>query len=83
MKHMLTDSRNTYQFECSEIGALPYSLDTDEVGKRRNTIVVSTNDTSNMRPMTYKVIVDLIREIRLVARSSAAKVSSTAPKEAM
>lgn len=54
-------SMKKYLGYCPDCTALPNYFDADEIGIWRNTILLSTNDTSNMRSMTSDIIVGLIR----------------------
>lgn len=71
----------TYAGDLFPSTAFSQNLDADKVDRWRNAILVSANDTGNMRSVAINIVVDFISVFRLVVRSSAAKVRSPASKE--
>lgn len=71
----------TYCGDVFSSTAFSQNLNADKVDGWRNAILVSPNDTGNMRSVARNIVVDFISIFRLVVRSSAAKVRSPASKE--
>lgn len=71
----------TYAGDLFPSTAFSQNLDADKVDRWRNAILVSANDTGNMRSVAINIVVDFISVFRFVVRSSAAKVRSPASKE--